>query len=215
MDNPEESLNDTEQLLTSEWYQTFEKVPLSLGIILSVLFIYQCIKAILYGKVQFTANLFSFLREVVSTSNTRGDTRLKRSVTRKLNTMLMNAHHLNRPNDGFTAFTSIVAPNQSNSRVMHNYMLDEDRTEIVGGIVWTWWRILNGSIFDTEGIWICTRLIISHVAQLILIIVLSFVMLKSVTQIGDKAQASRDELPDNTPQWVKDFVPTKGVFSIK
>jgi len=213
MEEPASSLNSTEKLITSDFFQSFEKVPFSLGVILSGLYIYQFIKAIVNWITISDTDPLSILRYIVSTSSVYGDTRLKRSVTQKLNAMLMNADRLHSSVDSL--FPSICEGLDGSSRAMQNFLLDADHTEVVGGIVWTWWGILNGSLFNTEGIWINTRLIISHVAQLALMAVLSSVLLASVPQIAEEAQQARDDLPENTPKYLSDLVPTSGMSLFK
>ena len=92
---------------------------------------------------------------------------------------------------------------------MERFVLEEDRTEKVGGFIWTWRRILNGTLYNTEGIWINTRLIIIQAAQLITFASLSLV---SVDEIAASSQKARDDLPDGLPQWVYDFVPTQRMW---
>ena len=53
---------------------------------------------------------------------------------------------------------------------MLNFVLrGERREDYCGGLVWTWRRLLSGALFDEEGIWIASRLIIIQGVQLILL----------------------------------------------
>lgn len=154
------------------------------------------------------------VKVLFSSSSARGDTRLKRAATRKMNRMMTNADRLHRPMpiEGFTVDSSSMrnsATNLSRDLTMRNYVRDADRTEKVGGFFWTWWRILNGSLYDSEGIWISTRIIIIQVGQLAVLVTGSMLMLYSVEHFGNQAEAARNDLNPGDPQWAYDIVPTK------
>jgi len=129
-----------------------------------------------------------------------------------MNRMMTNADRLHRPIEGITGDSSSLshsATNLSKDLTMRNYVRDADRTEKVGGFFWTWWRLLNGSLYDSEGIWISTRIIIIQVGQVAVLVTGSILMLYSVEYYGEQADAARKGLNPGDPQWAYDFVPTK------
>ena len=65
------------------------------------------------------------------------------------------------PND-LKDFTSKPDPATS---VLERFLLIPIKTESVGGVVWTWKRVWNGTIFTQEGIWLNGRLLACNFAQ--------------------------------------------------
>ena len=203
----------TEKILESDAYQYIQYILLGVGVLLAALFILQ----IIFFAVRWTfarcLKQVEILKEFISTSSARGDARLKRAATRKVNNLLMNADRLHQPNEILSGLspsdsTMIVSSDQT----MRNYVLDEDRTEKVGGLIWTWWRILDGRLFDTEGIWINTRLIIIQASQLVLLVSVTLLMFLSIPAIAKRAEDARDDL-GSAPQWVYDLVPTERAYA--
>lgn len=82
-----------------------------------------------------------------------------------------------------------------------NFQSREETTERVGGI-WYWWkRVLNGSIFNEEGIWLHSRLVSSTVTQFficIFLVVFFAIVLLEIMQRFNAKQAS--ENPDEAEQ---------------
>jgi hypothetical protein len=59
-------------------------------------------------------------------------------------------------------------------KALSNFQAQELITEKVGGALWAWKKILNGSIFIEEGVWLHSRLIIGNLLQLIVFIAVIF-----------------------------------------
>lgn len=207
-------LSRAADIITSDGFQTFEAIQLLVGFLLSALFLLELLSTIFRWWCSFYKRLAEVLNFLTASSSAWADMRLKRAATRKINKLLLNAHRLHQPNELFTGLSlGIGVSNVSKDQAMHNYFFEEERTEPAGGIVWTWWKIFDGSLFDTEGIWINTRLLITQVAQVILMCVVSFILLTTVEDIADQSEEARDELGPNVPDWVRDFVPTRRKYA--
>lgn len=210
MENNKNSGWRVSEIIESDTYELFQYIPLAIGLLLAVFF-FLGVLGTLFRRCCSSARLLPEMWDrLTASSSAWADTRLKRAATRKINRLLVNAHRLHKPN-AFLVGSSLssTAGNVQSDQTMHNYVLDEERTEVVGGVAWTWSKLLDGTLFDTEGIWLNTRLLIIQVAQVILILFVSVFMLGSVKPIADNAQESRDELGPGVPDWVRDLVPTK------
>lgn len=80
-----------------------------------------------------------------------------------------------------------------------NFQTREERTEQVGGIVWGWKRVFNGSIFDEEGIWLHSRLVSSTVTQFFICIFLVVFFAIIILEILQQSN-STDSNPEETQQ---------------
>ena len=210
MENGKTSDWKVSEIIVSETYEIFQYIPLAIGLLLAVFFFFGVLGT-LFRRCCSSPKFFPEMWDrLTASSSAWADTRLKRAATRKINNLLVNAHRLHRPNAFFVGSSlESAAGHVQGDQTMHNYVLDEERTEVVGGAAWTWSKLLDGTLFDTEGIWLNTRLLIIQVAQVILILFVSVFMLASVKPIADNAQESRDALDPSVPDWVRDLVPTK------
>jgi hypothetical protein len=68
----------------------------------------------------------------------------------------------------------ISVRSQMSLNAMSNFQAQELLTEKVGGALWAWKKILNGSIFVEEGIWLHSRLVVGNLLQLIVFIIVIF-----------------------------------------
>jgi hypothetical protein len=71
--------------------------------------------------------------------------------------------------DGFSAKMSsssglVTKANQETS-VLERFLLLPVKTETVGGVIWSWKRMWDGTIFTQEGIWLNSRLLTCNFAQ--------------------------------------------------
>ena len=92
-------------------------------------------------------------------------------------------------------------------------MLYGEKTQLTGGILWTWWHLLNGSLFHTEGLWINIRLVIFQFAQIVVGVVFGAFLLLSVESLADAAESEREKLGPEVPQWVRDLIPTRKMIN--
>lgn len=200
----------TSDLIQNDAYKRLQLVPLGIGFLLAFLFLLELLKSLFRWCCSFSTFLSEFLNGLTASSSAWADTRLKRAATRKVNKLLMNARRLHQPIElapGVLRESSVG--NVTSDETMRNFVLDKERTELVGGLGWTWYKIFDGTLFDTEGMWINTRLRIIQVAQVIVIFAVSVIMLRSVERIADQSEEARDDLGPNVPGWVRDFVPTR------
>ena len=77
-----------------------------------------------------------------------------------------------------------------------------------GGFFWTWKRILNGTLFTEEGLWINSRMLVFQVAMLIVGVAEFGVLLWSAETLAQRSDAAREDLSPLLPQWVVDLYPT-------
>lgn len=149
------------------------------------------------------------LRRFFETSDMVGTTHQKRAGTRKINTILENARSMHGAVTDIVdqGPTSSMRESQSDS-VFQNYTLFGESHEEAGSLLWTWQLLYSGRLFDSEGIWLPSRL---HIFQLGQILVTCFIAVGHFQLLNysvDAAEEATGNLPDGLPQWVYDIVPT-------
>jgi hypothetical protein len=165
-----------------------------------LLILFQFILAMIGNRRIRASKLMSYLFE---SSNVRGSARSKKAATRKINTVLKNAHNL-RPMR-ISGYNGAALSEE----IMLNFILRGDRDEgYCGGLAWTWRRLLSGALFDEEGIWIASRLIIIQTAQLILLVFVTYSGFLLIATVSKQAGEATATLQPGYPQWVYDIVPT-------
>lgn len=140
-------------------------------------------------------------------SNTIGELRIKKAATRKINQVLSNACSLHEDselmNQSARASRNSMRRASYADETMLNFVLRGSETKKVGGFLWTWDQVKTGGLFEKEGIWLPTRLIIFQTAQVGFTIILTLIFL-SITQFAaDQAGQAQATLPDNLPQWAR------------
>lgn len=85
---------------------------------------------------------------------------------------------------------------------MLQFTLRGRQFEDAGGIVWTWKLLWSGKLFDTEGIWLPTRLLVFQAAQFASAIVLIFIVFNFTKWMTDLAGEFHDDLDPTLPDWV-------------
>lgn len=91
-----------------------------------------------------------FMNNWLSTSNTFGVTNAKKAASRKLNSLLLNAHSLHPA----TQEDEKGNFQQNADRAMFNYVVNGVKTENVATFFWTFKMLISRKLFNTEGIWI-------------------------------------------------------------
>lgn len=91
-------------------------------------------------------------------------------------------------------------------QTMLNFVLRGAQHEYVGGLLWTFRILFTGKLFDTEGIWLPTRLIVFQVAQVLTGIVLIGFFFNVTSYAVIKAETAQQNLDPNLPSWVKRYV---------
>jgi hypothetical protein len=112
-----------------------------LGTLTCIVMIWQFVLACI-GNRRIRDN--KFMNKYLSKSAIRGSAREKKAATRKINTMLENASMLSPKSPSTTAIKE---------ETMMNFVLRGESFEEVGGIFWTWKRLLTGKLFAEDGVW--------------------------------------------------------------
>jgi hypothetical protein len=207
--NSGRELKTPQEIVQEPFYNFYQVVTLASGICLAFLFSLQILISFCHGQLfRNDANARGVLAYFLSPSNVRGESKLKIAAVRKVNAMFRNASELHQLNPAETLISGSEYSTAAD-RAMRNFVLHGERSELSGGALWTWRRLLNGSLFHTEGIWINTRLIVIQVAQFLVGTVFSIVLLVSVERIAGEAEDARAALTPDLPQWVIDIVPTR------
>jgi hypothetical protein len=123
--------------------------------------------------------------------------------------MITNAHVLH---PSATEDDEKDIKSSSTDKTMLNFVLNGESQEKVCTFAWTWKRLLSRRLFDTEGIWIMTRLVTAQVAMLLLMLVITFGAIRTIIYIADEADRATEELNQRSdlPQWIYDLVPNGG-----
>jgi hypothetical protein len=86
----------------------------------------------------------------------------KRAAAFKTNNMVRNALEMHVADPERIGLGNLMS---SYGRALLNFRTQEDVYETVGGFKWAWTKILNGTIFTEEGIWLHSRLLIANFSQ--------------------------------------------------
>lgn len=182
-------------------------ICLCTGLILAAFYL---IFTILYSSEALRGWLGTVVpNELFASHSVRGYTSMKRAANYKLTKLLINAYILHNPSASkyFKDKNESVDTTSKDDIAMKNFVLYGDQRELAGGILWTWKRLLTRSLFDEEGVWISSRLVVIQFAQLVASALVVGVMVFVVPAYEDDLRKARDELPDNLPSWVYSFVP--------
>lgn len=207
-----EPYSGAEKRANRQFFSQLTYATASVGLLLVLAYLVQLLLTLTakYQRSEIT-NWFQL------TSNTSGEVRSKKSAIRKINRMLLNAcdmHSCDEVSDSSavlpnTSFALSIANRPAIDRTMLNYVLRGQRLEDVGGLFWSWKQIFTGRLFDTEGIWLPTRLVVFQGAQIVITIILSLILLAVSKIAADEAEKARAGLDPTLPQWVQDIVPTR------
>ena len=104
---------------------------------------------------------------------------------------------------------------EQSDAVFQNYTLRGERSVKAGSLIWTWRAILTGDLFEVEGIWLPSRLLVFQVAQVIFGVVIAIGLFLLVEVAADEADKATAEIKRNMaendglyyPDWVLDLVP--------
>lgn len=197
-------LNSVEQRANSRFFEAYMNITLIIGLVIAC-----------YYTLALSSFVFRRGLPVLVSSNSKGEARLKQSASYKISQLLSNAMSMHDTSDGRTEFLSgsAVADHVTASRfslsnanadaVMLNYVMNGQTLEPVGGFVWTWKQVLSGQLFEREGIWLPTRMIVFQLAQLLIACMLLLVYLNLTQYAANKAAEAHSQLPDNLPQWAR------------
>lgn len=153
------------------------------------------------------------LQKLAQSSDERGTAIIKRAGTRKVNKMLLNARrmHGSKDQDGSNIETNPTRSKrfgQVSQTVFQTYVLYGEDKELCGGWAWTFRRLFSKELFEVEGIWFPSRLWTFQVMQCVVLALLCVLVPILITTAVQNAEDANQELPDDLPSWVYDFVPT-------
>jgi hypothetical protein len=97
---------------------------------------------------------------------------------------------------------------------MINFVIGGESFEDCGGLAWTWMRLLSGALFEEDGIWIASRLIIIQTVQLFLFAFVTYTGVLLVNEATKRAEQAQAILQPGYPQWVYEIVPTPNQVKI-
>jgi hypothetical protein len=121
----------------------------------------------------------SVVPDLITPASLRAESAQKKAASFKVSKMLENALSLHRSTDCLTASVNSTESKaafhaQLYAHAISNFQAQESKTEKVGGIIWAWKRIWDGSISSEEGIWLHSRLIVGNFLQLLVFIIITF-----------------------------------------
>jgi hypothetical protein len=212
-----------EQEVTKKFWPILITVVFVVGWVLVAVFLWQFI-------VQCFREMFGIpggITKLMVTSNVRGEGRLKRAATRKLNKLILAALELHPPPGGSGGglvsglsqkaaarnhITSILsakgvgtttgAHTSRTRQTMLNYVLHGQKVERVGGLFWSVRRLLSGALTEEDGIWIPTRTLTFQAAQVLIAALIGYALIWLIFYAGDLADQAQGELDFNLlPQW--------------
>ena len=190
-------------------------ICLSFGLMIAALYL-------VYAAILYFGSLRTRMKDIIpselfASHAVRGYTSMKRAANFKLTKLLLQGHALHST-EAWKYFLKekqdTVDMGHGDDVVMKNFVLYGNQQEKAGGILWTWKRILTRTIFEEEGIWISTRLVIIQTGQIIVSAIFIGVLIARTPVLADNAQRARDKLPPNVPQWVYDIVPKSWMLKV-
>ena len=152
----------------------------------------------------------------LTSHNIRAESDIKRAANHKIKRMLLNASSLHPKSsmpDNRANGENVVIRRSAKDEAVLNFILKGDKIAQCGGLLWTWKQIWNRTLYEEEGIWIHTRLLIGQVGQVMVIAFLSVLLFFGTKYIAAAADKAREQLEStgeivDLPRWVYDFVPT-------
>jgi hypothetical protein len=200
--------NDAEKRVDKTFWKPFKNLTMGVGFVLTLIFAWRLLVITLSNWRKDFLGRFASL---AISSNLRGEYRLKLAASRKLNTMMVNAHSLHQADTvPDKSVRASIGDSTLADRAMMNYVLRGQREEKTGGIIWTFVQVYTGRLFDTEGVWLPTRLIVFQGAQVIIAVFLGFAFIIITITAADAADDAQGTLDDyDMPQWAIDIVPTR------
>jgi hypothetical protein len=202
--------SDYDNLIRSDAWHFLLTITYALGFVLSAIYSIHFLLAVIQSydggwRKEWMENLFV-------TSDVNGTSRLKKAATRRIHCMLHNAmqmHQIVAPEKKSMSVTQQLRLSRAAADpVFLNFLVNGEKEEAAGSFWWTWQQIRTGSLFDTEGVWLPTRLLVFQAGQIVCAVLLGYLALVSVERIADSADEAQASLGEDVPDWVYDFVPT-------
>jgi hypothetical protein len=148
----------------------------------------------------------------LTTSDAIGTARTKRAGTRKVNELLKNARAMHGTVEALVKSGANMAGKSflksESDGVFQNYTLRGESSVEAGSLFWVWERIVSRELFDSEGIWFPSRLIIFQVGQIVVAAAVLFLLFFFVERVAKEADEATASLEEGLPDWIYDLVPT-------
>jgi hypothetical protein len=193
----EEPYDDAEQRVNQAYFIFYLYITLGAGLLLATYYL-MCLIAPLFKGIG---------QSLFVPSNTIGEFRIKKAATRKINTMLINAcklHDDSEPNNqGIIDSHSSARNGTFTDETMLNFVFRGNRSERAGGFMWTWDLLKTGALFEKEGIWLPTRLVIFQTAQVGFTITLSLIFFSITGVAAISAGEAQEALSADLPGWAR------------
>ena len=197
------------------YYDPMMYFTVSLGLLVALNYFVLFVIAIGRQKKKFGLN--GLLSRLWTTSDEVGSTRLKHAATRKINMILTNArkmHGVVHKKDTFVG--QDIEDDELSNRLkdsqadpsFQNFLVHGEEKIACGNFFWAWRRLLTGEIFSDEGIWFPARMWIFQFGQCIVAFLMIVALFKFSKEMRDRANEANEDLPDDSPQWVYDLIPT-------
>lgn len=209
-ENIDQPVNAFDEMVVSRTFKLSTYATVCLGLALALNYTFHFLVGL--GKQYCGAAKIATLAAFSTTSNVRGTARLKKAATHKINLMLTNARKmhgnagdLSKKYDG-TKTGTLLYRNESDA-VFQNYTLHGESREAFGSVVSVMMRLWTGELFDEEGIWLPSRLIVFQFVQIVVAILVVVFLVLVVDDAAKSADEATAKLEPDFPKWVIDFIP--------
>ena len=194
--------DQTEKTVTEPKYAGAEWVTRVIGCIVAGLIVVQFLLSIV-GNRRIRQDKFR-VSKLFLTSASYGTGRMKRAATRKINRLLQNANDMKPKSLSNDRKKDLDVSEE----VMINYVIRGESFEDCGGIYWTWKQLITGELFEEEGVWLMSRLLIIQTIQALFIGFKIYALTLFIEHAIGLCEEWQANLQPDLPQWVYDFVPT-------
>lgn len=149
---------------TTDYKVVVYYVTIILGCILVASLVVDFILALTPRQLFTTSTLGRWL---LSPAGLKGEVNSKKAAFWKSSMLLNNALDIQNSHDFSKGRSSVRS--SIRSEAITAYHMREGDTRQVGGVLWTWKKMVDGTLFQEEGIWIHGRLLAINAAQLFVV----------------------------------------------
>ena len=209
--------SDVKSELDWEFYDVLQNLTLAVGCALAFMFLLQG-TVMLFVDRDHPHKLPKFLQFLTTSTCWDAETRVYRAAQFKINKILTNALRLHKSDELGSAIqteqhltlSTKMALAHTRDETSRNFVTHGETKEEVGGIIWTFWKACDGSLFYEEGLWINTRLCVIQVTQVGMSAVAFALFFVFAVRVAQSADDFRDDLESDVdlPGWVMDIFPT-------
>uniref|UniRef100_A0A7S2VG97 Uncharacterized protein n=1 Tax=Entomoneis paludosa TaxID=265537 RepID=A0A7S2VG97_9STRA len=200
-----------------DYFSTAQNLALAVGLTLSGMFFIQgfFMSCVNHDHPHLMPKL---LKPITTAAAWNGEIRVHKAATMKIQKIVSNALSLHNADAELKSINALSenltrsakhALTGSHDYTMRNYVVHGEKLEPVGGLVWSWWKFFDGTLFDHEGLWINTRLWVTQVAQWLIGTFVAILLLLLADRTANAADDLRTDLLDeDLPDWIMDIFPT-------